>query len=63
MNSDTGSNGDIINKDLTFSQLANEIDKKRNILNILVVEINKTNENIKLMKSNEIIFLNVKKMF
>ena len=48
-------NGEIINKDLTFSQLANEIDKKRNISNILVVEINKTNENIKLIKSNEII--------
>ena len=36
-------NGNKINEDLNFNEQANEEDKKRNIMNILVYDINKEN--------------------
>ena len=38
-------NGNKINEELNFNEHANEEDKKRNIMNILVYDINNSNNN------------------
>ena len=48
-------NGEKINKDLTFDQLANNLDKERKEMNILVEEISSTYAKEKEMKSKEVI--------
>ena len=45
----------IINKELTFDQIANEDDKKSNQMNILVNEVNMEHFNSSIMKSKEVI--------
>ena len=54
-------NGNIIKEDMEYSQILNEEDKKRNIMNIIVYENNSLNENM--IKSKEIICQNVKRVF
>ena len=61
-------NGEKINMDLTFEQLANNLDKERKEMNILVEEISSIYEKEKEVKSKEVfcpkcnenIFLNLK---
>ena len=48
-------NGNKINEELKFNELANKEDNERNIMNILVYEINKTIIKDNIIKSNEII--------
>ena len=48
-------NGITINEDLKYGEIINEEDKKRNIINILVYEINMKQEETNIIKMNEII--------
>ena len=48
-------NGMTINEELKYGEIINEEDKKRNIMNILVYEINMKKEETNLIKINEII--------
>ena len=48
-------NGNIINQELIYEEISNEEDKKRNIINVLVEEINKTVINNNIIKSKDII--------
>ena len=46
---------EIKNKDSTFQQEANELDRESNLMNVIVYEKNEPNEEIKIIKSKEII--------
>ena len=48
-------NGHKINEELKFNEIANKEDNERNIMNILVYEINKTIIKDNIIKSNDII--------
>ena len=62
-------NGNVINEELTFNQIANEMDKKRNEMNIIVIDIVPPNPIQKFIISKDIIcqdcyensFINIKK--
>ena len=48
-------NGIMLNEKLKYGEIINEEDKKRNIMNILVYEINKKKEKENMIKMNKII--------
>ena len=56
-------NGNGINKELTFNEQANDLDKNRKKMNIIITKINEVINEKNEIISKDIICLNVKKIF